>query len=112
MQGASDMALSSAIKGARRPSQSITWLDENGTAFDLTGATITARIRNQSSGVVTDSDGSFVITNAAAGVFRWDYSTADVAIAGVYDVQFTASFGASPTPARTILTTWVVLESI
>jgi TRAP-type mannitol/chloroaromatic compound transport system substrate-binding protein len=106
------MALSPAIKGAKRPSQSITWLDEDGDAFDLTGATITARIRNQASGVIADSDGSFVITSAAAGVFRWDYSTADVVAAGIYDVQFTASFGASPTPARTILATWVVLESI
>lgn len=106
------MALASAIKGAKRPSQLITWSDDDGSVFDLTGATITARIRNQSSRTVVDSDGSFVITSAASGVFRWDYGTVDVSTAGSYEVQFTAAFGASPTPARTMLASWSVLESI
>lgn len=106
------MALAAAIVGAKRPSQSITWTDEDGNAFDLTGATITSRIRNRSSYVTTASDGTFTITSAAAGTFRWDYSTADVATAGLYEVQFTATFETTPTPAKTVTELWEVKESI
>lgn len=103
------MGLADAVQGARRPSQLITWVDADGVALDLSGATITARITR--GGVTTDSDGSFVVTNAAAGVFRWDYSAADVATAGVLEVQFTAAFGSAPSPARTFITPWQVHQS-
>lgn len=106
------MGLAAAVQGARRPSQTITWSDENGTAFDLTGATITTRIRNKSTQTTVDSDGTFTLTSAAAGQFRWDYSTADVETAGLFEVQFTATFGATPTPAKTIAELWEVKESI
>lgn len=106
------MALASAIVGAKRPSQLITWTDSDGNAFDLTGATITARIRNRSSYVAVASDGTFTVTDASGGVFRWDYSDSDVAVAGVYEVQFTATFGTTPTPAKSVSDLWEVKESI
>lgn len=104
--------LADAIEGARRPSQTITWADDAGTPLDLTGAVITARIRNRSSSTVAASTGTFAITDAANGVFRWDYSADDVATAGRYEVQFTATFGTAPTTARTITANWRVLEAI
>lgn len=106
------MALAAAVQGARRPSQTITWTDENGTALDLSGATITARIRNTTANTTVASDGTFTVVTAASGIFRWDYSAADVATAGSYEVQFTATYVSAPTPARTILAPWVVLASI
>jgi TRAP-type mannitol/chloroaromatic compound transport system substrate-binding protein len=106
------MALAAAIQGARRPSQTITWTDENGTALDLSGATITARIRNTTSNVAAASDGAFTVVTAASGIFRWDYSAADVATAGDFEVQFTATYGSAPTPARTIVAPWSVLRAI
>lgn len=106
------MALAAAVQGARRPSQTITWTDESGTALDLTGATITARIRNVAANSTTDSDGTFTIVTAASGVFRWDYSATDVESSGQYEVQFTATFGSAPTPARSIVAPWSVLKSI
>ena len=106
------MALAAAVQGARRPSQTITWTDENGTALDLSGATITARIRNTTANTTVASDGAFTVVTAACGIFRWDYSAADVATAGSYEVQFTATYVSAPTPARTILAPWVVLASI
>lgn len=105
------MALANAVQGAKRPSQLITWSDEDGTAVDLTGATITARIEDMS-GTVRASDSTFTLTTPASGVFRWDYSTADVATAGVYVVQFTATYVAPPTPGRTISAIWEVLRAI
>lgn len=101
-----------AVAGGKRPSQTITWADDAGTPLDLTGATITARIRNRSTGVAFNSTGTFTITNAAAGVFRWDYSTEDTATAGRYEVQFTATFGTAPTPAVAPMTNWRILEAI
>lgn len=45
-------------------------------------------------------------------VFRWDYSAADVATAGKFQVQFSAAFGSSPTPQKSITAEWQVLDSI
>lgn len=106
------MGLAAAVQGARRPSQTVTWTDEDGTPLDLSGATITARIRNVAASSATASDGVFTVVTAASGIFRWDYSAADVATAGQYEVQFTATFGSAPTPARTIVAPWSVLKSI
>lgn len=105
------MALADAVQGAKRPSQIITWQDSDGTALDLTGSTITARIKNDA-GTVVDSDGTFTLTNATAGQFRWDYGDTDIGTAGSYIVQFTAAFGSSPTPARTFTDSWNVKGSI
>ena len=106
------MSLASAIQNARRPSQTITWTDETGAPLDLTGATITARIRNIVSNQVVDSTGTFTIVAATGGVFRWDYSAEDVAIASDFEVQFTATYGSGPTPAKTVVAPWSVLRSI
>jgi len=104
--------LTDAIQGAKRPGQLITWYDQGGNVFPLTNATITARIRFNGSASASDSDGMFTVTDAANGVFRWDYSTNDVAIAGGHDVQFTAVFGGSPTPARTNPTGWYIHKAL
>lgn len=106
------MALSSAVQGAKRPSQTVTLTDTDGTAVDLTGATITARLRNVASGAEANSDGSFVVTNAAGGVFRWDYGTTDVATAGRFQVQFNLAYSSGVTPMRTFVESWTVYEAI
>jgi len=101
------MALPDAVKGGKRPSALITWLDGDDAAVDLSGATITARITDDDR-VTRDADGDFVITDAANGVFRWDYGDTDIGTAGTFNVQFSASFGTSPTPLRMIMTRWIV----
>jgi hypothetical protein len=106
------MALPDAVQGGKRPSPLITWLDNDGVAVDLSGATITARIQDANTGTARDADGTFTITNAAGGVFRWDLGTTDVGTAGTYKVQFVAVFGAAPTPAKTFLARWRVLTAI
>lgn len=106
------MALADAVQGAKRPSQLITWTDQDGNAVDLTGATITARIRNTATGVAVVADGTFTLTSASAGIFRWDYGTTDVATAGFFRVTFTAAFASGTTPARTLSEKWVVHEAV
>lgn len=105
------MALASAVRGSKRPSQSIVWSDKDGNALDLSGATIAGRIVD-SAGTGRDCDGLFTIVDGPNGVFRWDYGDEDIGTAGKFAVQFTATFGSSPTPARTFAEQWQVHKSI
>ena len=100
------------VQGGLRPAQSITWQREDGTAEDLTGATITGYIRNRSTGTERAIAGTLSVTDGPAGTFRWDFAAADVADAGSFDVQFTATFSAGATPARTFISRWKVEESL
>lgn len=102
------MALADAVQNATRPSQVITWTRADDTPENLTGATLTGRIRNANTGVTRDIVGTLIVTVGASGVFAWAYVLADVADAGQFNVQFTATFGSSPTPARTIDALWTV----
>lgn len=104
------MALSHAIAGADRPSQVITWTRDDDTPEVLTGATLTGTIRNRL-GVVRSIAGTLTVTDGDAGEFRWDYASGDVATAGRYQVQFTATFGTSPTVAKTYISAWLVSEA-
>ena len=106
------MALAAAVQGARRPAQAITWKREDGSAEDLTGATLTGHIRNRATGTTRAIAGPLTVTDGTAGVFRWDYAAADVAEAGRFDVQFVAAFTAGLSPARTFVAQWEVRGSL
>ena len=102
------MALASAVQGGLRPSQLITWTREDGDAENLTGATLTGTITNRTTTVTRAIAGTLAVTDATAGVFRWDYAAGDVSDAGEFDVQFAAAFGSGQTPARTFVARWKV----
>lgn len=106
------MALAAAVAGALRPSQVITWLRGDDSAENLTGATITGKIRNTTTGATRSIAGALVVVSGPDGQFRWDYDPADVADAGEHQVQFTATFGGSPTPARTLTEQWTVYGAL
>ncbi len=101
------MAIPNAVQGGKRPSPLLTWTDLDGDALDLTGATITGTITNEH-GESRAITGALTVVTADEGVFRWDYSTADVATKGTFVVQFAASFGSNPTPAVTFAEKWKV----
>ena len=106
------MALASAIEGATRPAQSITWYRGDGvTPEDLAGATITGRLRYAVDGSSRSIAGTLTVTDGAAGEFTWAYDADDVAQPGAYEVQFTATFSEEPTIAKTQKTAWRVLEA-
>jgi hypothetical protein len=86
------MALQSAIEVAQHTGQAITWQRSDGTAHDLTGATLTGTIRDMA-GTERAIDGLLTITSAPDGQFTWAYGTNDVAAAGHYEVQFKATYG-------------------
>lgn len=89
------MSLSNAVQGARHSGQQVTWSKSDGSAYDLTGATITARLRNKETGAVIDSDGAFTLVTPASGIFNWAYGANDVANAGKFEVQFKAAYSDS-----------------
>ncbi len=105
------MALANAVQGARHTAQQITWKDADGAVVDLTGATITARIRAKALKTISfTSDGVFTLVAAGAnGVFTWKYSANDIATAGKYEVQFKAAYTDYD---LTLTTDWEVLEAI
>ena len=101
------MALADGVAGALRPAQSITWTREDGTAENLTGATITGVLVPVASGASRAIAGALAVTDATNGVFSWTYAAGDV-VEGTYMVQFKAAFLASPTPAKTFFAPWTV----
>lgn len=105
------MALPQWVAGALRPSMSITWYREGTTTPEtLTGATITGSMRRD--GTTRTITGTLTVTDGAAGVFRWDFSAADVATPGTYEVQFSAAFGSGQTPAKTVITEWTIRRAL
>jgi len=104
------MALAAAVAGGLRPSQIVTWTRDDGTPEPLTGATLTGTITDRTTEATRAIAGTLTVTDAAAGQFRWDYAAGDVATAGHYDVQFSASFASGQTPARTFVARWQVAE--
>ena len=102
-----------AIQYSLRPSPLITWrTGDAGTPVNLIGATITARIFDRVTGLTVDSAGTFTVTDAPNGVFRWDFDASDVSNAGNFEVQFVATYSIAPTVARTFIADWKVGRSL
>jgi hypothetical protein len=106
------MALADAVAGAIRPAQVITWTRADDTAEDLTGATLTGFIRNHETDVTRAIAGTLAVTTAASGIFTWTYVAADVADAGLHDVQIVATFASGLTPAKTFTGQWRVRAAL
>jgi hypothetical protein len=105
------MALANAVQGATHTPQRITWSDTDGDPVNLTGAVLSGRIRAINGGGVVDIAGELDIVSALDGVFDWTYGAADVAEAGEYIVQFTATFG-DMTKDRTLKEAWTVVAAL
>lgn len=106
------MALADAVAGARRPHQQITWVRADGEPENLGAATLTGKIKDRRTGEVRNITGALTVTDAAAGVFTWEYAAEDVAEPGEFEVQFSAAFGSGPTPAMTFVDSWRVRRSL
>jgi len=108
------MALAAAVKGARYIAQQVTWTDEDGTAVDLTGVTLTGYKRSKTGGAAVAIDGSLTpdadqVTNK--GVFAWAYGAVDVSTVGQFNVQFIATY-VGGLKEKTLITTWTVNEAL
>jgi hypothetical protein len=76
----------------------IWWMDRDGAAKDLSGATLTAR-RKDEDGDVHDSSGTLTPDNdqvANKGLFTWSLSGSDVDTPGTYEFYFKAVIDGTP----------------
>jgi hypothetical protein len=69
-----------------------TWTEDDGTPIDLTGATLSARFRNHSSGAAINGTGVFADQGYSGGQFTYKMASSDISTAGNYEVQITASW--------------------
>lgn len=106
------MALADAVVGARHIAQQITWTDEDGTALDLTNATLTGRKRLKYEATGVAIDGTLTVTDSENGVFTWAYGAVDVGAAGNFKVQFIATYSSDDLDEKTLLMDWTVHEAI
>lgn len=105
------MALADAVQGARRRGQAITWLNADGEPVDLTGLSLTGRLRSYATGDQRDVDGELEVTNPSAGEFTWAYGVNDVGDAGTFQVQFIGTDGEG-LQEKTFLADWVVAPAL
>jgi hypothetical protein len=107
------MNLTTIAAGSLRPSITQTWTHaDNTTPEDLTNASLSGWIKDLATAEVRAIAGDLVVTDAANGVFRWDFAEADVEDSGQFEVQFSATWNTDPTPGRTIVGDWEIAESI
>jgi len=103
------MALANAVEAARHTVQTITWTDDDGTAVNLTGATLTGKIRQD--GTTRSVDGTLALVTAASGIFSWTYGALDVGTVGAAAVQFIATF-ADTTKDKSYIELWYVHDAL
>jgi hypothetical protein len=81
------MAISPWYAGQTLPVWAVTW-----STMNLTGATLAVIFQNLSTNVVTTGGGLFTITAGFYGQFTYAPISTDLASAGTYAVQFSATF--------------------
>jgi hypothetical protein len=104
------MSLARAIQGARRTGQTITWQTRLGTAKNLTGLTLTGRIRSKQTSEERAIDGILTIVSATDGTFTWAYGENDVGESGSFEVQFIGT--ANGQNDKSIPQEWKVYEAL
>lgn len=90
------MAFTPLFVGATHMILQLTWLDDQKIAIDLTNAMITMRYKGDvysgADGLSHPGTGAAIIITALAGIFTYQPSAADLAIAGIYQWQFIATY--------------------
>ena len=81
------------VVGQTHPIWSLTWKDDSGAVVDLTGATLSLRIRLGGAGQGVAGGGVITVTNASGGLFTYAPVAGDFPQPGQLDVQFKAVYG-------------------
>lgn len=81
-------------KGAIHTPQTITWLDDDGTAWDLSESTITGKMIDSKTGSeARDIDGALaLIGDGTGGQFTWEKGDNDAGTVGDFYLQFKATY--------------------
>lgn len=87
------MSYTPVTTGDNHDGLACTWQRDDGTAVDITGATITFRWQSTPGGTVVDGNGTVTITSAAAGQFTYKFGTTELAFSGSYTFQWKGVWG-------------------
>lgn len=104
------MALPETASGSTHSSLLLTAKRKDGSLLDLTGGTITGKLKNKVSAAVESITGALSLVDPTGGTFRWTFAAADVDTVGVFKVQFTVTY-ADTTVERSIAEDWEVTEA-
>lgn len=72
-----------------------TLTNADGTAIDLTNATVIFNMRIRNSSTLKIDGAAAVIVTAASGIVRYEWDTGDLDTAGFYEGEFEVTFGDS-----------------
>jgi len=73
------------------PSIEATLTDINGTAINLTDASVQFHMKNLSNSEVVVDEAASIVT-AASGIVKYDWQAADTAKAGIYSCEFEVTY--------------------
>lgn len=77
------------------PSIQITCQDSNGTAVDVTGASVQfhMRLAGSADGATLKVDAAGSVVSGSSGTVKYDWSASDTNTAGEYECEFEITFG-------------------
>lgn len=78
-------------RGDTSPSMLATLQDANGSAVDITGATVRFHMRKTGSSATVVDEAATVVT-ADAGLVRYDWQTSDTDTVGSYQAEFEVTY--------------------
>ena len=79
------------IQGSTRPTLPVVFVKNDGSPVVITGATLAGKIRKQGTSASVALAGSVSVTDGPNGKATLSYTSADVATAGLFVVQVTAT---------------------
>jgi len=101
------MAYTPLYVGQTWPPLHVTLRADSGDGVSLANGTITLSIRNVTLNTIALGAGTVTITDSVNGHFDYQWASADTAVAGVYELQFTILF-----PGGTVTITDPVIGEI
>lgn len=75
----------------RLPSLAVTAVQSDGTAYDLTGATVVFNMRAADTGTIKVNRSSATLVSGPAGTLRYDWGASDLDTVGDYLAEFEAT---------------------
>lgn len=89
----------SIVQDQLGPALEATLTKGDGTAQDLTGATVTLYMERRSTGTIKINGAAVTIVSAVAGTVKYTFTGTDTDTPGIYRAQWHVA-GLSPTPVR------------
>lgn len=98
-------------KNDRLPLARAELTDANGAALDLTGATVTFKMRRWGTETLKIASASATVIDAPGGVVQYSWAAGDTDTPGTYDGEFVVTYGGLPMTVPGGNTVLVVIDA-